>query len=338
MKNSILITILVFVFFTARSQQVALHKGTGVQFFEGSGGLTSAIAASSTGDTIYLPGGSFSSPGNIDKGIVIYGTGHYPDYTDITGKTFITGHLTLKDNADNFHLEGLEITGNLSMSYGESVNNVTVIRCRMVNFEALGDWNTPTSENTALIGNVINTIYLANCKTALVANNIIRYGIDHTHGNLIKNNIFLGKLTSGYYENFRGNNNNIHNNIFLVHGSYGMTNGSGNIYYNNIMAFPSPAYGTAATTLNNYTGLDPANIFVEQSGQDFIYTHDYNLKTPTSYPGTDATQVGIFGGTFPYKEGAIPVIPHFTLKDISPETNSSGQLTIRIKVKAQDNW
>lgn len=337
MKKIFLITFLLLNLSLLHGQKVALHKTTGVQFFNGPTGLAGAYTAATTGDTIFLPGGSFTSPGNIDKGLVVFGTGHYVDSTLATGKTFISGHVTLKENADNFHIEGLEILGNLNMAAFESVNNVSVVRCKMLNFDSQGDWANPTSENTALIGNVINMLNLANSRNALVANNIIKYGIDNTNGNLIKNNIILERLGNGYYENFRGANNTISNNVFLLQGSYGICYTSpGNSFFNNILAFSSPDYGPGATYLNNYSDIAPADVFISQSGNTFNYAHDYHLKN-TALTGNDGTQSGIYGGAFPYKAGAVPVIPHFILKSIAAETNSNGELSIQIKVSAQEN-
>ena len=99
----------------------------------------------------------------------------------------------------------------------------------------------------------------------------------------------------------------------------------------------APGYGTSFTALNNYTNIPQANIFVNQTGTTFNYTHDYHLQAPTTYLGTDGTQVGIYGGTFPYKEGAVPLNPHIQLKNIAPTTDANGDLQIQIQVKAQDN-
>jgi hypothetical protein len=47
--------------------------------------------------------------------------------------------------------------------------------------------------------------------------------------------------------------------------------------------------------------------------------------------------VGIYGGLFPYKEGAVPLNPHISLKNIAPQTDVNGDLNIQLKVNAQDN-
>jgi hypothetical protein len=100
---------------------------------------------------------------------------------------------------------------------------------------------------------------------------------------------------------------------------------------------PTPNYGAASTSIGNYTGIDRATIFVNQTGTPFDYSHNYHLQAPTTYLGTDNSEVGIYGGTFPYKEGAVPGNPHIQIKNIAPTTDANGDLHIQIQVGAQTN-
>lgn len=339
MKHFKLLTLLFFFSFTLlNAQKVALHSAGNVRFFTGINALVSAYSASVSGDTIYLPGGSFNAVSSIDKPVVIFGTGHYPDSTQVTGKTYFNGNVVLKNNADNCYFEGIEFTGTVSFAYNESVNGVIFKQCKFNNLVSVeGDLANP-SQNISFIGNVfLRYLSLPNGMNALIANNIIKEGVDASYGNLIQNNILLSRLPNGSYENFRGSNNLLSNNVFLLHGSYGMTNGSGNRYYNNLLAFSNPAYGTNATTENNYTGITASAVFVNQSDNLFSYESDYHLATSSVYIGTDGTQVGIYGGVFPYKNGAVPSNPHISSAQLAPQTNNQGQLNVRIHVKAQNN-
>lgn len=65
--------------------------------------------------------------------------------------------------------------------------------------------------------------------------------------------------------------------------------GGGNVYNNNIVALSNPYFGNNATN-NNYLGISQADIFVNQSGYATSYEHDYHLKKPELYFGTDGTQ------------------------------------------------
>jgi hypothetical protein len=45
----------------------------------------------------------------------------------------------------------------------------------------------------------------------------------------------------------------------------------------------------------------------------------------------------MYGGSFPYKAGAVPINPHIVTKIIAPQTDVNGDLNINITVGAQDN-
>lgn len=341
MKRQALLTLIIAIAFsmTINAQTIALHSTSGVQIFTGNTALDLAYTEAQNGDTLYLSGGLFTPPTGFDKGLTIFGAGHYVDSTLATGKTFINGNITLNENADLFYLEGVEITGNFTVTTNHSVNNIIIKRCKLNGtFKALGDLTNPTS-NLSLIGNVLmNRISIQNVQNALLSNNIISNTFDGSNGNLISNNIIMSFIWGSSMDYlFFGSNNTLNNNIILWEGYNADVNGSGNVFNNNLYVEPTPNYGTAATSNGNYTGILQANIFVNQTGTSFNYSHDYHLQTPATYLGTDGSQVGIYGGTFPYKEGAVPLNPHIQIKNISPTTDTNGDLQIQIQVEAQND-
>ncbi|MDD2411597.1 MAG: hypothetical protein RBS19_01665 [Bacteroidales bacterium] len=340
MKKTIFLLAVISSLITLNAQRVALHSSLGVQYFWGTTGLSSAYNAANAGDTIYLPGGTFTTPISFGKSLFIFGAGHYVDSSLVTGKTFINGNVVLKEDADGFYMEGLEVTGKISFANNESVNNVVIKRCKInAEVEILGDLSNP-SQNIAFIGNVlVGGVNLNNAQVVLVSNNIIQTGLEGTNGNIINNNVFLNRFGNGYYENFRGNNNKLSNNIIVLCGSYGITTNVhfGNDYRNNLITCATPGYGASPTLISNYTNVDQASIFVDQSGHSFDYAHSYHLQNPETYLGTDGTEIGIYGGNFPYKEGAVPSNPHFQLNNIAPTTDGNGDLNIQIQVEAQED-
>ena len=324
---------------TANAQQVALHSTGGTQIFKGNTALNLAYTAAQNGDTLYLSGGALTPPANFDKGLNIFGAGHYEDSTQATGKTFINGNVILNENADLFYLEGVEITGNFTISTDNSVNNVIIKRCKVNGtFSALGNLSNPTS-NLSLIGNVlISRINLQNIQNSILSNNIIVNTFQNSNGNLISNNIIMGYIWGSSMDYlFTGNNNTLNNNIILWDGYYADASGSGNVFNNNLYVEPTPNYGTGATSNGNYVGVNRDNIFVNQTGAAFNYSHNYHLQAPTTYLGNDGSQISIYGGTFPYKEGAVPLNPHIQVKNIAPTTDANGDLQIQIQVEAQND-
>lgn len=334
MKKSLLISVLIAFTFSLNAQIIALHSASGVQIFKGNTALALAYSAADNTDTLYLSGGTFFPPTFFDKQLTIFGAGHYADSTLTTGKTFIQGHVILQENADLFYIEGLEITGNLTFTTNHSVNNAKVMRCKISgNTDIVGDLSNSTN-NLTLIGNVfIGTVNVQNAITVLISNNIFQNMLFNTYGNYINNNVFLGGGYASTWTVFTGNNNFLNNNIFLY--TSGLTYGSGNEFNNNLFVKLNPSYGTTATVFNSYEDIPQVSIFVDQTGVAFNYAHNYHLQAPATYLGTDGSEVGIYGGVFPYKEGAVPMNPHIQTKNISSQTNASGELNINISVGAQ---
>jgi hypothetical protein len=333
-----LTTLLLALSVSLSAQKALLHSGGNVQVFTGTDALVSAYNASAAGDTIYLSGHTFNTV-EFYKTLVIYGAGHYPDSTQATGKTFINGNVHLREEADNFHIEGVEITGNLAFGNNESVNGLVVKYCKIngtVNVP--GNLSNP-STNLALIGNVFNTLDIPNAENVLISNNIIN-ALSNTNGNNISNNVFLWKAYAyveyGGGENNHhiiiGNNNQIQNNIFIQPNRVW---GNGNTFKNNIFKNSSQDFGLTPTITGNYTGISSETVFVNQMDNTFDYAHDYHLQSPATYLGTDGTQIGIYGGAFPYKEGAVPSNPHIESAVVTPVTDGDGKLNVQIKVRAE---
>jgi hypothetical protein len=330
MRIIYLVILSLFVFQLQAQKVVMLQKANGQQqAFYGNQPLIDAYTAASNEDTIYLPGGSFVAP-DFNKRLTIYGAGHYPDSTVATGKTIIANPFTIASEADSFLLEGIEFAANIEI--GSNVNYLVLKHNSLatVTYGAL-----PVSANSRIEGNIIrgslNITYAANL---LMVNNIITgqliYG---KNGDVIRNNIFLAPdyvLNSCTYALFE-------NNIFLSGINYALSNwvNDYNTFTNNV--FTMTPIWSFNTNNNNYLNVAGANIFVNQTGNSFNYSHNYHLQNPGNYVGADATQCGIYGGLMGYKEGAVPVNPHIRQKTIANTTDANGKLNVNITVGAQNN-
>lgn len=338
MEKRFLILVVLALGLNVKAQKAVLHSSSGVQIFQGVNALSTAYTEAQNGDTVYLSGGGFVPPSAFDKQLIIFGAGHYPDTSAVTGKTFINGHVVLHENADMFYLEGVEVTGNFEITENTSVNNLTIKRCKINgDFNVRGDQSNP-SLNLCLVGNVfVGNIRLGNVQNGLLSNNIIVKTFVYSNGNLISNNVIMGHM-QGYDQKylFNGNSNTLNNNIFFMTFDAALPQGSNNFFNNNVYVHSNPNYGTASTNSGNYVGVPRDSIFINQTGNSFSYEHDFHLQSPTSYIGTDGTQVGIYGGAYPYKEGAVPSNPHIQEENIAP-TATGGQLNVQIKAAAQDN-
>jgi hypothetical protein len=127
----------------------------------------------------------------------------------------------------------------------------------------------------------------------------------------------------------------IQNNIFITKNN---EDGTGNIYNNNLFNYPKINYGNNAFGISYITNLsNPGVLFINQTGYAINYTHDYHLVDPDKYKGTDGTQIGLYGGSTPFKEKGLPSNPQILSKKVATQTNAQGKLLVNFTVKAQEN-
>lgn len=344
MKTKLSLLVL-FVFFTTilfAQKVVVLHSPVnGVQYFNDDNPLQSAYAAAEVvGDTIYLPGGSMQPPVRFEKSLVIYGAGHYPSATTATFETLISSSVTLSDEADDFHLEGVKINGDIYFDANEAVENVLIKRCSFNNIRIYGDRTNPAVNNT-FVENVINeSCYIDNLTNSMFFNNIITGSVAAARNMTFLNNLFLYSIpyNDGYQVIGYANNSMFKNNIFLQENNNICEGAGASTWSHNIFctSSTSPGLGVDPILISNYF-MTRADVLVNQSGGIFDYTHDYHLTaTALANIGDDGLQVGVYGGFYPWKDFSIPVNPHISTKTISATSDANGMIQININVHAQD--
>lgn len=314
------------------------HSGITTPYYSNNG-FVDAYNTSVAGDTITLPGGNFNPPASIDKRLTVIGTGHYPDSTTATNISFITGTITLSDNADSSCIEGLYINGNINFASDQAVNYV-LIKKNYVNgsISFSGSRVTPCM-HARIINNVIaGSLYANNTNALDFSNNIINGEFQRAENTVIQNNIFVWAVGHPWECNdvfYYCDQSLIQNNIIMYSSSIFCGGAVNNTVSNNLFTH-TPSLGSGVIS-GNYFNVDPTTIFVNQTGTAFNYAHNYHLQVPGTYLGTEGTQIGIYGGYYPYKEGAVPGNPHIQTKTIAPTTTPAGDLNINIKVKAQND-
>ena len=189
---------------------------------------------------------------------------------------------------------------------------------------------------------------------------LFRSGSIHGHfynsyGSFAQNNVFSNNIIEAYPEGF-GPNNIFRNNFFVCLSLFA-NEIDGCVFQNNIIAtaasnntpkscifdnnlFFSPfTIFSGSLGSNNIASQTSASTFVNQSGDTFSYSDNYHLKTESlgKGAGKDGTDIGIYGGNYPWKEGSIPSNPHFQSIQIAPKTDTNGNLNVKIKVAAQEN-
>ncbi|PQV47838.1 hypothetical protein CLV33_106157 [Jejuia pallidilutea] len=341
-KLSLLICVILITTTNYAQKVVALHSSTnGVQYFNENAAFQEAYDASVAGDTIYLPGGTHTPPNVFNKKLTIFGAGHHPDATIATFTTKISGNVILGENADGFHLEGVHITSELIIGNTNdiSINDITIKRCRWTNLRVPGTQDMSTSNNNVFVENIFNSVYdCRNLRSSSFFNNIISNHAYYEIWDLyFVNNVFTHSDTYGTVTpTFNANNCVFQNNIFLQEGN-NVVVGSDNTFENNIFCNTISALGTDPTEVNSYY-MTRSEVLVNQTGNVFEYTDNYHLQAGAATNlGTDATETGIYGGVYPWKDYSIPTNPHISSKSISGSSDTNGNIQIDINVHAQTN-
>mgnify|MGYP001198524298 CR=1 FL=1 len=343
MKNTIILSaILIATMFQINAQQkVLLHSQGKVSQFSGANPLIAAYDSAQFGDTMYLSGGVFATPTLFNKKLYLFGAGFHLDSTQATNPSQISGQLNLGESSDYSIFEGIQFANNVQAAHNISASYLTFKRCKFNSYITFnGDITTNPAINNAFLECVVmGEAHLTNLTSSTFQNCFLQSIIVNTRSNLFRNNILAhnqpnsytgGVLHSPFFNEFS-------NNIFLNAGyRFVYASNDGNIFNNNIFVYSSIDFGANAIVNNNYIGVNHADIFVNQSGYTYSFNHNYNLKNPSTYMGNDNTQVGIYGGIFPYKPGAVPSNPHISKSVISGTTDNSGDLEIEIEVNAQD--
>jgi hypothetical protein len=334
----LLITIAFFVVAisvsNAQNPITTLQHAGSTQVFYGQNSFVDAYNISVDGDTLLLSVGAFNVPTNglINRNLTIIGASYLNDETSIKKRTTILSTLYIIEPAKGAHLEGLFINKDIECNILSPNEGFELIRCQL-NDLYIRDTTHLTINNIVkdciITGKISgNNFQLRNSiiggritnTNATISNNIILIPyLEYVSNSIIQNNIILGREYPSLPCMYSCNNNVFYNNVFVDN-----TIGIG--------AESSGNYGS-----NNYLGIPQTDIFINPIGISFDYSYDYHLKNPELYIGTDGTQVGLYGGIIPFKDGGLPSNPQIISKSVANQTDASGNLNINFTVKAQEN-
>ncbi len=312
--------------------------------------FNSAYTAASTGDTIYVRG-SLHTYGSITirKKIILIGAGYNPSPSNTYPTTFDDVDIakySSSSNASGTRVYGIKVktSGEISIfggSYAGNIYDIRVERCE-------AKFKSRYVNGLKLINNIILDYYVNNNtqSNSIIYNNIIKsisfYLSYNSNSITFDHNIFTNAASSMFRYCI------VKNSIF-----YGTTPGNSatNTTFANNMAYAS-ANDTFDITTNSNTGYNNFNHtnpnFVSVGSTTFSYFYDYHLQggSPAINAGSDGTNLGIYGGLYPFpiggasgsgyqtsQEPAVPQIFQFTIQNkiIQP----TDTLNINIKVSIQ---
>ncbi|HOP04765.1 MAG TPA: right-handed parallel beta-helix repeat-containing protein [Tenuifilaceae bacterium] len=320
--------------------------------------LQDAIDAASPEDTILVSGSETyyynDTPGDyitINKKLTLIGAGYNP-YTQyrLASKLYGVYFTSDVDDPSQSTIMGFYINGNISVN-GSGINYIQILRNRIIgsiffNNGTYENWNHWTIRN-----NIIYEIWAQTTATSLTnsnfENNIITGRLYNLNSASIifSNNLFKRYSASGEYFFSSLTYCQFINNIFLGGILSGVSNAT---FTNNII------YGYYGISLdcgvNDCTGniVDSDPLFVDGGGiySYFNYSYDYHLDTgsPGLSAGTDGTDIGIYGGLYPFPGGelvpwqtsAMPTLPQiYKMNVLNPTLPINGTLQVKIEATSQ---
>ena len=355
MKKTILLFLIAVIFSGYASSQNLIslnHMAGGSEFFTR---LDSAVSHATSGDYIIIPGTSMMNIGNvtINKGVNIIGAGINPDSCLATGTTILTGNITIVDGSSNGSLQGVMLYGDLKFGTSvadQHVENYYVSRCNLSTVYLSFSGIDTTNSTFLFRENIIRGHIYGGNSAAIFRNNIIEAQLNYFTGATFANNDFLWGNSNTIDANVRNStfSNNIFKNGCFVHYGWWIIYSTDNNYYNNMynssMKFNSDYYGCSTTPFNglgfiagNKEFVDNSLIYTNQAGNNYNIHDNYHLVagSPGANAGTDGTDIGIYGGSEPFKDGSLPVNPHISFQNVAGSTNPDGTLNIHFRVEAQ---
>ena len=324
MKRTILTLSFVIVAMIATAQQIAVVTGNSTKLCQT---LADAIEEASSGSTIYLPGGGFqiSDDVKITKKVSIIGIGHKPVSENVDGNTVISGNLWFNEESDNSAIMGCYISGNVQIGYdNKPVNNILIQYCNLNSVQVYNN----TCSGTTVSQNYIRSTSDFNGASAMFNNNIA-HSISELCGGKIINNIIVSGIY--YYRSTYGlldcANCTIANNIFLA--EYAGSGCSQSVVSQNMRLSARPWSDDPDPI--NIGATSWADVFANFNNGAISPASDFHFKSEyQQYEG----QVGIYSGTEPFNPSALPPVPYIVSKVIPEQTDASGKLNIKIRVKA----
>ncbi|MEM7373558.1 MAG: hypothetical protein AAF587_33345 [Bacteroidota bacterium] len=323
--------------------------------------IQAAIDSAQSGDTILVAPSSnpygFNTTITINKKIVLIGAG----YDNLTGGNTILHNLEFvnespSQGASGSYLSGLRFQYNNSivsfkpdLSGGslasQQINDVIIERCYLLHVRYYGGAPGVLFKNHKLINcrieGDINLGYSSsaniNLDTILISNNLFNSSAIRTSSSsagqntvFVRNNDFINNGYAFYSQNIV-----VANNIFYSTnpGNPSPVNSCPNCAFINNLTF-----GYSNDTLPTPGGIGSGNII----GQDplFVnYSSDLTLSpgSPAINAGSDGTDIGISGGSYPFDVGAPPRIPHIQLFDVpNSAIPINGFLPFELKAKTHN--
>ncbi len=310
-----------------------LQHGDSIRVFYHANAFVDAYNAATTGDVISLSAGSFT-PCTINKdSLTIRGVGSNGSHPTVFALNFTLGNYD--NNCHHITMEGIYCGGTVSIS-----GSMTVY-FQDVYFGALSDYS-----NRTLTGQLVNCrigTYHSYSSWAPTLINCIVGDVNNDSQSSFVNCVVLDNQFGTYYDNV-----SLISSIIVYTGSQNLASSSScqlpaTAYAENCICVKTNSSVTGnlfARCVNNNSTMATPAVF-SNFNLDAMNPERYVLtdSAQAAYPGSDSTQIGLYGGYMPYSTSSTyPVISRL---NVAHQTTADGQLSVDIQVgyrqESEDN-
>jgi hypothetical protein len=339
MKSTLLIVSLAFLMIGSLEANVVTCSNNAINAGQYTA-IQTAVDAANPGDTVYVMG-SPSAYGDvtIKKHVTMIGAGYAVTNTQNNWASII-GYVYLDSigfgaQVSGTKIMGFNITGNIGQTGTGSLNYITLER------NYINNYITVFGSNWTIRNNDIYALNIQNNSYCFVYNNFIGtlQNSNKTTVNISNNNF----VTNNYNAFSTISNAIIANNIFYYCSPLASVTScvfSNNVTTNSTAQVLPPAGNTGSGNLNNTPpGFVDASIPASTVGQSVIWNYNWHIATgsPAHNGGTDGTDIGVYGGTYPYPNmtGATH-IPQMQVLNVSGTVPQGGNLNVSFKARKQN--
>jgi hypothetical protein len=338
MKTSLLIVSLLCLSMGAAQAKVITCSNNAIS----AGHFTSiqtAVDSANVGDTVYVMG-SPTSYGDLTmkKKVTLIGAGYNVTGTQNNWASII-GNLYLDSIGFGSQVSGAKIMGfslgQISQTGSGALNWITIER------NYIGSYMYVFGSNWTIRNNNISTINIQYHAYVFIYNNFI--------GSIQNSNQTTVNISNNDFNTNNGNcfynmsNALIANNIFYYSSPLAYTSScvfSNNVTTNSSVQQLPPAGNTGSGNLNNTPpGFVDASIPAGTVSQNAMWNYNWKITTgsPAHNGGTDATDIGVYGGSYPFPNmSGATHIPQMQLLNVQGTVPQNGNLNVNFKARKQN--
>ncbi len=314
----------------AQNQLIATlnHEGT-VTVFYGADAFANAHGAATHGDVITLSPGKFKST-NITKAITIQGAGITTKIDSVSQiePTIIQGRLdvTIADSiTQQLKIEGIYYD---NVFYVLNLKSPQFHKCRFSNFWVdvkVGKLSDATFVQCRFSDDIVFyppcSATFCNCVIA----EIEQRDSPAAPCTFVNCYMFTPDVTYSEYRNC----------VIYYDGSINshLGNSTSNYYNNLLVAYRNDQYLDNRNNTYNRT-IKSTSVPNIPGGYSDANTYELTEELKALMKGTDGTEVGIYGGLFPYDP--VPNIPQITKFKVANKSTADGKLKVEVEVKGAE--